>query len=83
MFTLDQPTCVCNRLSAFQVVQGFSAPAGRCSSALMLRCILASRGSSLSLHNSMRAAFVVMISGVAPLRDVDCDVGIMLKDSLD
>ena len=34
MFTLDLPTCVCNRLSAFHVVQGFSAPAGRCSSAL-------------------------------------------------
>ena len=46
MFTLDRPTCVRNRLSAFQVVQGFSAPAGRCSSALMLRCTLASRGSS-------------------------------------
>ena len=34
MFTLDRPTCVRNRLSAFQVVQGKSAPAGRCSSAL-------------------------------------------------
>ena len=33
MFTLDRPTCVRNRLSAFQVVQGFSAPAERCSSA--------------------------------------------------
>ena len=33
MFTLDRPTCVRNRLSAFQVVQGFSAPVGRCSSA--------------------------------------------------
>ena len=43
MFTLDRPTCVRNRLSAFQVVQGLSAPAGRCSSALMLRCILAYR----------------------------------------
>ena len=32
MFTLDRPTCVRNRLSAFQVVQGFSAPAGMCSS---------------------------------------------------
>ena len=37
IFTLDRPTWVRNRLSAFQVVQGFSAPAGRCSSALMLR----------------------------------------------
>ena len=38
MFTLslDRPTCGRNRLSAFQVVQGFSAPAGRCSSALIL-----------------------------------------------
>ena len=42
MFTLDRPTCVRYRLRAFQVVQGFSAPAGRCSSALMLRCTLAS-----------------------------------------
>ena len=60
---LNIPTLTCslltgqpvrNRLSAFQVVQGFSAPAVRCSSALMLRCTLASRGSSRSLHNSMR-----------------------------
>ena len=60
MFTLNRPTCVRNRLSAFQVVQGFSAPAGRCSSALMLRCTLASRGSSRSLHSSKRAAFAVV-----------------------
>ena len=40
MFTLERPTCVRNWLSAFQVVQGFSAPAGRCSSGLMLRCTL-------------------------------------------
>ena len=53
MFTLDRPTCVLYRLSAFQVVGGLSAPAGRCSSALILRCTLASRGSSRSLHNSM------------------------------
>ena len=33
MFTLDRPTCVRNRLSAFQVGHGLSAPAGRCSSA--------------------------------------------------
>ena len=46
MFTHDRPTCVRNRLSAFQVVQGFSEPAGRCSSELMSRCTLASRGSS-------------------------------------
>ena len=63
MFTLDRPTCVRNRLSAFQVVQGFSAPAGRCSSALILRCTLASRGSSLSLHSSKRVAFAVMLMG--------------------
>ena len=56
IFTLDRPTCERNRLRAFQVVQGFSAPAGRCSSGLMLRCTLASRGSSRSLHSSMRAA---------------------------
>ena len=35
MFILDRPTCVRNRLSAFQVVQGFSVLAGRCSSALI------------------------------------------------
>ena len=66
MFTLDRPTCVCNRLSAFQVVQGFSAPAGRCSSALnqMSRCTLASRGSSRSLHSSKRAAFAVVLMGL-------------------
>ena len=63
IFTLDRPTCERNRLRAFQVVQGFSAPAGRCSSGLMLRCTLASRGSSRSLHSSMRAAFVVVLMG--------------------
>ena len=63
MFTLDRPTCVRNRLSAFQVVQGLSAPAGRGSSALMLRCTLASRGSSRSLHSSMRSAFAVVLIG--------------------
>ena len=62
MFTLDRPTCVRNRLTAFQVVQGFSAPAGRCSSALILST-LASRGSSLSLHSSKRVAFAVMLMG--------------------
>ena len=61
MFTLDRPTGVRNRLSAFQVVQRLSAPAGRCSSALMLRCTLASRVSSLSLHSSKRAAFAVVL----------------------
>ena len=60
-FTLDRPTCVRNRLSAFQVVQGFSAPAGRCSSALILRCTLASRGSSRSL----RAASAVVLMGMS------------------
>ena len=34
VFTLDRPTCARKRSSAFQVIQGFSAPAGRCSSAL-------------------------------------------------
>ena len=53
MFTLDRPTCVRNRLSTFQVVQGFSALAGGCSSALMLRCTLAPRGSCRSLRSSM------------------------------
>ena len=37
IFTLDRPTCERNRLRAFQVFQGFSAPAGRCSSGLMLK----------------------------------------------
>ena len=64
MFSLDRPTCVRNRLSAFQVVQGLSAPAGRCSSALMLRCTLASRGSSRSLHSSNRAAFAIVLMGL-------------------
>ena len=64
MFTLDRPTCVRSRLSAFLVVQGFSVPAGRCSSALMLRCTLASRGSSRSLHSSKRAAFAVVLMGL-------------------
>ena len=63
MFTLDRPTCVRNMLSGFQVVQGFSAPAGRCSSTLMLRCILSSSGSSRSLHSSMWAALVVVLMG--------------------
>ena len=63
MLTLDRPICVRNRLSAFQVVQGFSAPAGTCSSALMLRCTLASRSSRRSLHSSMRAAFAVVLMG--------------------
>ena len=64
MFTLDRPTCVRSRLSAFLVVQGFSVPAGRCSSALMLRCTLASRGSSRSLHSSKRAGFAVVLMGL-------------------
>ena len=64
MFTLDRPTCVRSRLSVFQVVQGFSVPAGRCSSALMLRCTLASRGSSRSLHSTNRAAFAVVLMGL-------------------
>ena len=64
MFTLDRPTWVRNRLSAFQVVQGFSAPAGRCSAALMSRCTLASWGSSRSRHSSKRAAFAVVLIGL-------------------
>ena len=68
IFTLDRPTCVRNRLSAFQVVQGFSAPAGRCSSGLVLRCTLASRGSSRSLNSSMRAAFAVVLMGSVHFR---------------
>ena len=47
-----------------QLAQGFSVPAGRCSSALMLRCTLASRGSSRSLHSSKRAAFTVVLVGL-------------------
>ena len=64
---LDRPTCVRSRLSAFQVVQalqGFSAPARRCSSALMLRCTLASRGSSRSLRSSNRVAFAGVLMGL-------------------
>ena len=52
-----------NRLSDFQFVHGFSASAGRCSSVLMLRCTLASRGSSRSLHSSKRAASAVVLMG--------------------
>ena len=44
MFTLDRPTFARNRLCAFQVVHGFYAPAGRCSSSMVLRCTLTSRG---------------------------------------
>ena len=58
MVSLDWPTCVRSRLTAFQVVQGFSAPVG-CSSALM-----ASRGSSRFLHSSNRAAFAVVLMGL-------------------
>ena len=36
IFTLDRPTCERNRLRAFQFVQGFSAPAGRCSSVVVV-----------------------------------------------
>ena len=64
MFTLDRPTRVRSRLSAFQVAHGFSAPAERCSSALMLRCTLASRDPSRSLHSSKRAAFAVVLMGL-------------------
>ena len=74
MFTLDRPTCVCNRLSAFQVVQGFSAPAGRCSSGLMLRCTMASRGSSRSPHSSMRAASAAVLIGSVHFIKLFCDL---------
>ena len=73
MFTLDRPTCVRNRSSAIQVVQGISAPAGRCSSALMLRCTQASRGLSRFLHNSMRAAFAVVLMGSVHWMKLLCD----------
>ena len=63
IFTLDRPSCVRNRLSAFQVVHGLSAPSGMCTSALTLRCPLASRGWSRSLHSSTRAAFAVVLMG--------------------
>ena len=62
MFTLDRPTYVCNQLIAFQVVQGFSAPAGR--------------GSSRSLHSSKRAAFAVVLMSLVHViklfRDFRC-----------
>ena len=61
MFTLSRPTCFRNRLSAFQVVQGFSGSAGRCSSALMSMGTLEFRGSSRSLYNAMRAAFAIVL----------------------
>ena len=64
MLTLDRPSCVRSLLSAFQVVSGFSAPAGRCSSALMSRCTLASRGSGRSRHSSKRAAFAAVSIGL-------------------
>ena len=74
MLTLDRPTWVRNRLSAFQVVQGFSAPAGRCSSALMSRCTLASRGSSRSRHSSKRAVFTVVLMGLVHVIKLFCDL---------
>ena len=74
MFTLDRPTCVRNRLSAFEVVQRLSAPAGRCSSALMSRCTLVSRGSSRSLHSSKRAAFAVVLIGLVHVMELFRDL---------
>ena len=74
MFILDRPTCVRNRLSAFQVVQGFSAPASKCSTALMLRFTLASRGSNCSLHSSKRAAFAVVLMGLVNVINLFCDL---------
>ena len=72
MFTVDRPTCVRDRLSAFRVVYWFSAPAGRCSTVLMLSCILVSKGSSQSLINYMRAAFAVLV-GTEHLIKLFCD----------
>ena len=74
MVTRDRPTCVCNRLSAFEVVQRLSAPAGRCSSALMSRCTLASRGSSRSLHSSKRAAIAVVLMGLVHVMELFRDL---------
>ena len=42
MFTFDRPTCVRNRGSAFRVFPRLSAPGGRCSSELTLRCTVIS-----------------------------------------
>ena len=77
MLNLDRPTSVRNRLSAFRVVQGLSAPGGKYSSALMLRCTLASMISSRSLHSSMRAAFAVVLMGSVHLMKLfrDCRRG--------
>ena len=75
MFTLDRPTCVGNLLSAFQIVRGLSAPAGRCSSTVMLLSTLASRVSSRSLHNFMREAFSVMLMGLVHLMKLFRDFG--------
>ena len=73
-FEYPQFHMITRDLSAFQVVQGFSESAGRCSSALMLRCTLASRGSSRSLHNSMRAPFAVVLMGSVHLMKLLRDV---------
>ena len=58
MFTLDRPTCVRNRLSAFQVVQGFSAPAGTTP-----RCPLSGCLSSVACRvRSVRLATALLMS---------------------
>ena len=62
MFTLDSPNLCTQPVECLLGCPGFSVPAGRCSSALM-RCTLASRGSSRSLHNSMRPAFAAVLMG--------------------
>ena len=49
-----------NRSIAFQIVHWFSVPVGRRSSAL---CTLTCRASSSYFHNSMRAAFDVLLMG--------------------
>ena len=67
MLSLDWPILYTQPVECLHVVQGVSAPAGRCSSALMLRCTLASRSSSRSLHNSMRAVFAVVLMGLVHL----------------
>ena len=69
------PAYVCTQpVECFQGVHGFSAPAGRCSSALMLRCTLASSGTSRSLHSSKQAAFAVVLMGLVHVTKVFHDM---------
>ena len=73
MFTLDRRMCT-QPLECLPGCQGFSAAAGRCSSALMLRCTLTSRGSSRSLHSSIRAVFAVVLMHSVYLIKLFCDI---------